>query len=301
MGTAHRHEASGAFQAAEQAVSIKGEPYAVPTYLCSNVIYARGNTIQKATNGVELVAALTKIDPKAAPLAGNFVGSWTLPSTYVDAWADTNGTTNLSAAYSPTLDKKTVADLRSVIHSCKVAGKNPCMDETYKDNTEAEKAYALGKANGFFGYTERLYYIRAANPESPLPTIISAPVGDGTHPVIFVDGLVFNPGCTGQCLADAQDVATYMASVPVRTLIAFSQDAPRKAIPRYLLQASQAFTRRRPPAPIPCTRPIFIVSRAQAYPNQGFSGARQALNDALLAALTAPPAKPAAPPRATSR
>jgi thiamine pyridinylase len=293
---------SEAFQAAQQAASINGEPYAVPTYLCSNVIYARSNTIQKATNGLELVAALTKIDPKAVPIAGNFLGSWTLPSTYVDAWADTKGTTNLRAAYHPTLDPRTMTDLRAVIHSCKVSGKNPCMDKTYKDNTEAEKAYALGKANGFFGYTERLYYIRAAKPDSRLPAIISAPVGDGTRPVMFVDALVFNPGCTGQCLADAQDVATYMASVPVRTLIAFSQDAPQGAIPRYLLQASQGFYLAPPASADPMYQAYLpIVSRAQPYPNQDFPEARQDLNKALLAALTAPPDKSVAPPKATSR
>lgn len=283
-------KALDAFETAQQAASIKGEAYAVPTYVCTNVIYARSSTVEKATNGSELVAALAKIDPTTAPLAGNFAGSWTLAGAYVDAWADTNGTANLAAAYSATLDPTAMVDLRAVVHSCEVSGNNPCIDETYKDNRKAEEAYALGKANGFFGYTEQLHYIRAIKPDSPLPSIISAPVGKGTHPVMFVDALVFNPGCTGQCLTDAQDVATYMASVPVRTLIAFSQDAPKGAIPRYLLQASQGFYAAPPASEDPMYKAYLpIVSQATAYPNQGFYSALTDIDKAVQAALAAPP------------
>lgn len=288
-----------AFPAAQQAVSVDDVPYGIPTYLCTNVLYARSNAVQKVKNGVELMDALAKIDPKAAPIAGDFEGSWTLPSMYVDAWADTNGTAKLASAYSPTLDPRTMTDLRAVVHGCEVSGKNPCMDKTYKDNTEAEKAYALGSANSFFGYTERLHYIRAAKADEPLPSIISAPMGDGTHPIILVDALVFNPGCTGACLVDNQTVAAYMDSVPVRALIAFSQDAPPGAIPRYLLQANQAFYK----TPSASADPMYqaylsIVSQAHVYPNQGFPEAHEALKNSVLASLTSSAAKAAALPNA---
>ncbi len=271
-----------AFPAALQAASLDGVSYAVPTYLCSNVIYARSNAVQRATSGEDLVLALAKIDPKVPPLVGNFAGSWTLPSTYVDAWADSNGTANLLGAYNPKLDPNTMKDLHAVVEACEVVNGNPCLDKRYKDNTEAEKAYALGKANGFFGYTERLHYIRSAKPDSPLPSVISAPVGDGTHPIMFVDALVFNPDCSGQCLEDARAVASYMASVPVRTLIAFSQDAPPGAIPRYLLQASQGFYASAPASDDPMYRAYLpIVTKAQPYPNRGFPAVREELNNAV--------------------
>lgn len=295
-------KAADAFPAAEQAVSVNGELYAVPTYMCTNVIYTGNSAVQKAANGTALIAALAKIDPKAAPLAGSFEGTWTLPSLYADAWADTNGAADLGAAYKLPLDPETMTDLRAVIRGCEVSGKNPCLDTTYKDNTEPEKAYALGKANGFLGYPERLYHIRAARPERPLPTVISAPVGHGSHPVAFVDGLVFNPSCAGQCLADARDLAMYMASVPVRSLIAFSQDAPQGSIPRYLLQASQAFYAAAPASADPMYKAYLpIVSQARSYPNQGYPEAREEINKALITALTAPANKAAIAPRAPGR
>jgi PhoPQ-activated pathogenicity-related protein len=112
---------------------------------------------------------------------------------------------------------------------------------------------------------------------------------------VFVDSLVFNPHCTGACLANAQALATYLSSVPVRNAIAFSQDAPAGALPRYLLQASQDFYRAPPAAADPMYQAYLpIVQAAQAFPNTHFPQSRKALQGSLNAALA--PARASANP-----
>lgn len=168
------------------------------------------------------------------------------------------------------------------------------VDGSYKQGTGAETAFASGNAGGFIGYTKQLFAIRHANPSAPLPAVISAPIGDGSNPLMFVDALVFNPGCVGACLSAAQAFATYMSSVAVRNIIAFSQDGPQGTLPRYLLQANPSFYSSSPASSDPMYKAYTtIVNRATPFPNTGFPEGRTALNDALTAALTSAPAKQA--------
>jgi thiamine pyridinylase len=146
--------------------------------------------------------------------------------------------------------------------------------------------FATGQANGFVGYTERLFYILDAAPSQPLPSVISAPLGLGTHPVMFVDALVVNPNCTGPCLANAMQFIAFMSQLGTRNLIAFSQDSRQPTFPRYLLQAridfyQDALARNNP------FYPAFwqIVRSAAEFPNQGFTANYLKLGPAVLQAL----------------
>lgn len=175
-----------------------------------------------------------------------------------------------------------------LVFSCEAnESHNPCLDGTYKDNTAAETSFANGGANGFVGYSERLFFILSANSSQPNLSVASAPMDAGNQPVMFVDALVFNPACTGSCLQDAQSFATFMSTLEVRNLIAFSQDAPPGTFPRYLLQANGSFYSSQPAASDPIYQGLWVnhVSLAQPYPNQGFPEARGALNETLLARL----------------
>lgn len=285
----------GALPAAWQAASVGGTAYGVPTYLCTNVVYSSSSAIGTAKNGTDLIGILSKIKPGVTPLVGNYKGSWTLPSTYVDAWADTNGAASATASFTIPLDPKTMGFFSSVVNGCTSSTKaNPCLDGSYKQGAGAETAFASGNAGGFIGYTEQLFAIRHANPSAPLPAVISAPIGDGSNPLMFVDALVFNPGCVGACLSAAQAFATYMSSVAVRNIIAFSQDGPQGTLPRYLLQANPSFYSSSPASSDPMYKAYTtIVNRATPFPNTGFPEGRTALNDALTAALTSAPAKQA--------
>jgi len=160
------------------------------------------------------------------------------------------------------------------------------MDGVYKTGQDAQAAFAAGNANGYLGYTENLFYIMNAYPGRQLPGILSAPMGAGSHPTMFVDAVTVNPACTGQCLADAQTFALFMSSVPTRNLIAFSQDVGPGATPRYLIQANRRFYTSQPASSDPAYQAYYpIVEAAVAYPNQGIVPVRLAMDSALRAAI----------------
>lgn len=280
-------EAGVAHPAAEEAVSIAGQSYGVPTYLCSYVVYSNSPNLSSATDGESLVQVLTDVAPGVRPLAANYSGSWTLPSSYLDAWADTNPTGVLSQALTLPLDAPTLDSFDDVVKSCALeAGVNPCLDGTYADNAQAEEAFASGQANGFMGYTERLFFIRKANPGMALPEVISVPLGTGSAPAVFVDALVVNAQCMGTCAEDARAFTGFMKDPAVRSLIAFSGDAPQGTTPRYLLQASQDFYQQEPARMDPMYQKyVQFLSGARPYPNQGFPQNRRALQAALKDAL----------------
>lgn len=272
-----------------RAVTVAGAVYGVPTYLCSNVIYANHPGIVDVDRAEELIPFLRTRNPDAVPLVANYAGSWTLGPDYVDAWADTHGNDpdQVAAAYRVPLDPATMQVFAPLVRACAADGKNPCLDDTYKDNTKAEEVFAQGKANAFLGYSERLFFILSSNRALPLPTPISAPLGAGSQPMIFVDALAVSAQCQGQCLADAQALTAYLSSAKVRTLIAFSQDAPAGTPPRYLLQANERFYSMAPAREDPVYQGIFtrVIQRGQPFPNQGFPKVRTALDAALMQAL----------------
>jgi thiamine pyridinylase len=276
----------GILPAAEQAASINGQLYGVPTYLCSNVIYAHDPRLGAVRDGAALYTFLRSLS-SSTPLVGNYAGSWILPSVYLDAWADTHGTAGLAGAYLPPVDTATLSSFAPLVKSCALGASNPCLDGTLKDNTRAESTFATGQANGYIGFTERLFYILSAG--SPPVSVISAPLGNGNHPVMFVDALVVNRHCTSSCLTNAMAFIQFMSQLATRSLIAFSEDAPQGTFPRYLLQANSAFYRG-PKAQQDPFYPQFwsFLPSAVPFPNQGFPEDRKALAAAVSAALTAP-------------
>ncbi|MEM1323398.1 MAG: extracellular solute-binding protein [Bacteroidota bacterium] len=269
-----------------------GKFYGMPTYLCSNIIYAYSTEIENAANGTELVEVLKGLQSGPTPLVGNFAGSWTLPSTYIDAYGDTydNQAATLLKAYSPPLDAGTMVPFSQVVDACQDAqGKNPCLDGTYKDNSEAEQLLAANNANGFIGYSERLYYISKFNPDT-LPDLISAPIGGGSNPVMFVDALFFNKECanSNECGGDASNFMYFMNQVETRNIIAFSLDVPQeKRIPRYLLQANKNFYTSAPAKDNGIYQKLKtrVTDLALPIPSDDLLNRRHVLNDSLKAAL----------------
>lgn len=278
----------GILPSAMQAATVNSVVYGIPTYLCTNVIYAYDAGLTAVQNGNDLLSFLIGLSPGDIPLVGNYAGSWTLPGTYLDAWADTNGTSGLAGAYLPPVDGMTMSTFDSLVESCMPNPTiNPCLDGTYSSGSCAETAFATSMANGFVGYTERLFYILTVNPTAQ-PYLISAPLGDGSDPVMFVDALVVNPNCTGVCLENATRFIQFMSQVSTRNLIAFSQDAKSQTnpspIPRYLLQANEGFYQGSPASQDPYYPQFWtILQNAAPFPNQGFPQDRKNLGKAIKA------------------
>ena len=264
--------------------------YAVPTYLCGNYIYCWDEQIAAQNSGQDVINFLSAHpDPTATPLIGNYKGSWTLPSFYVDAWADThsNDPTQVPASYNLPLDQPTMDIFTPIADLCGTDA-GPCLNGDFKDNTHAETLFAQNKANGFVGYTERLFYIlQARDGNIALPSVISAPLGTDSKPVMFVDALVLNPNSTGQSATDAEAFSRFMSSVEVRNIIAFSEDVSPKTFPRYLLQALESFYLTSTGSQNLIYQQLYpFVQESFAFPNTGFPEARVELNPVLEDALT---------------
>lgn len=274
----------GILPSALTAASVDGQVYGMPTYVCSNVIYAYDSDLTSVGDGAALLTFLSSLS-SGTPLVGNYSGSWTLPSTYLDAWADTNGTAGFAGAYVPPVDTVTMTPFRPLVQSCASVTLNPCLDGTYASGTGAETAFATGSANGFVGYTERLFYILTTSPQLQ-PSLISAPLGGGSNPVMFVDALVVNPNCTEYCLYNATAFIQFMSQITTRNLIAFSQDAPSGTFPRYLLQANSDFYTGSLAEQDPYYPQFWsFLQNAVPFPNQGFPQDRLLLGPAVKAAL----------------
>ena len=270
---------------AAAAVLVDGQPYGVPTYICSNVVYSYAD-ITKVGNAGALVTALKAANPDKPALTGNLAGSWTLPGSYIDAWADThtNDVGAVAKAIVGDLDKDTVTAFQKVVNACDRGDKNPCLNGGFTTTPEVE--FATRAANGFVGYSERLFYVKKQTSDTPF--VISAPLGAGKKPVMFVDALVFNKNMDEATKGAAHDFAKFLASPEIRELLSLSLDVPQdKRTYRYLMQASSAFWDLEKVK----SDPVFnvlreeVAAKAVALPNAGFPTNRKRLQAKLQQAL----------------
>ncbi len=280
----------GLLGTAVTSATVSSTVYGVPTYLCGNYIYSWDPGISSVNTGQGLIDFLSQSpNPSATSLIGNLKGSWTLPSAYVDAWADTytNDPSQVATSYNLPLDPTTMGTFTPVVYLCGVNG-GPCLGGSYKDNTLAETQFAQNLANGIVVYSERLFYIlQARGGDITLPYVISAPLGVNSNPLMFVDALVLNPACAGQCASDSQTFSAFMSSLEVRNLIAFSEDVSPMTFPRYLLQALETFYTTSTGSQNLIYQQLWpFIQLAEAFPNQGFPESRVALNTELEQDLT---------------
>lgn len=66
---------------------------------------------------------------------------------------------------------------------CESGGKNPCLDGTFgDDNDRSAKQFAEGKANAFFGYSERLTFIMRQGTGGARVEVPPVLLGEGKRP-----------------------------------------------------------------------------------------------------------------------
>lgn len=118
-------------------------------------------------------------------------------------YADSYGAQSLLAALSIHLDPAAVRNLKAFARECLVGDRNPCVNGDYDDPDVPTAAFAAGKAAAMFGYSERLYLIRKSAPQDHFH-VSSAPVGNGSHPVLFTDAFVLRKDCDQRCEAAAR-------------------------------------------------------------------------------------------------
>lgn len=272
--------------AGRSAVSLKGSIYGVPHWLCSHFIFSRDKRAAKAKTAAKLLAALNKADPAVPNLTADLLGSWNLPALYLDAWADSHGAGGVGSAITATLDPGVMKWFKQLSKQCETGGKNPCIDGTFDDNDLGAQQFAVGKSDAFLGYSERLSYMLQQGADTKKIRISSAPLGEGKHPILFVDAFVVRRGCDAVCQQTASRFAAYMNEPATQEWILMSRDKGENVVPRYLLPATRsAFRTRAVRRDAHFKRLAEEIEDGAPYPAHGLPAVRKKMRDAILAEL----------------
>jgi hypothetical protein len=226
---------------------LDNRPYAWPTYTCTNVIYSTESSIRDVDSLDELRAFLRSGARNAAPLAADFWGGSTTPALFVDSALD-----NKRGPLPVATDTAVVTSLRELFQLCGALDlvSNTCLNDSadaYKGRLDGFGRLRDGSVRGIFGYSEFAYYL--LRPPSQLTpqalSVISAPLGSHSQPLLFVDGLVLNKRCAADeaCHRIALEFARFVTSPEIQLSIAFGHDDDARSTPRYLLMAQESFWR----------------------------------------------------------
>jgi thiamine pyridinylase len=252
----------------------------------------RDRPAAKARNVDELATALRSISNQHPELAGNLLGSWNLPSLYLDAWEDANAGSSTAYALHQPLDIRTLDSLKKFSSLCQSSGVNPCLDGTYDDDqqpTLAADKFARGEADALFGYSERLFFVLSIASDDLAILITPAPMGNGKYPALFTDAFVLRRGAPANVEEAARLFVEFMTSQRIQEVIMTSGDVSAQAVPRYLIPATlSAFD-----APRLRNDRLFqalrsSISNAVPFPNVGFLNTRKAIRDEVKSALEKP-------------
>lgn len=260
---------------AKAVLNVNGQLFGVPHLLCGHFLVTRDATVAAAGSNAELVAALSKM-PAAQDMIGDFAGSWNVPALYLDGWADSYGTSHLAAPTYGTLDAGVLGQMRDLVALCRLQQANPCVEGDYHSGDgpdNASKAFARGEAAALIGYSERLHAVLKERPQSRKELMIeSAPLGNGSHPLLFVDALVLRSGVPAAVVRAADAFAAFLTSADMQEYLLMSGDAAKGATPRYLLPGTlDVMERPRVQQDAVYGRLFAIAQRGVPYPTTGWT------------------------------
>ncbi|QRK10047.1 hypothetical protein JQX13_08095 [Archangium violaceum] len=269
--------------------------YGIPHWLCGHFIISRDESVRQARTESALRQALTAINSPVPDMATNMLGSWNLPALYLDAWADRNGGANVaSAVTTASYDQAALQSMRDFVQSCESSGSNPCIDGTYalEENFDLPAIlFATGQVDATLGYSERLHVILKnlpAGQDASSLKISSAPLAEGSHPILFTDAYFLSVRCTYRCAEAALSFVDYMSRASTFEWLLMSEDAPEGSrVPRYLLPATlDAYSAPKVQAD-PFYPTLDMETRQGApFPNSGLLNIRQQMRDDILTSIT---------------
>lgn len=229
---------------ARQTATWKGTLYGIPSWLCTDFLYAFSNDPNKRLTFKDL-KALQPADPRV--LVTDFDGSWELPAMYLNTYIQTYGYPSIQDAFTKPIDSAVIQALTEYINACNGPDGNPCIDGRFHNAPDGtvEKVFATGGAQMALGFSERSFFINlyqtAPGHLSTIPMIWNWPYMATV--LMYTDALVTNRSTcsTGSCPGDSQAFTTLLTSAAMKTYIAFSKDLPAGTPARRLLVATQPF------------------------------------------------------------
>lgn len=276
---------------ARTAARVNGKAYAIPHWMCGYFLFSRDSKVAEAKNIKELVAVLNATPDTIPEIAGNLNSSWGTPALYVDSWEDNYSPADPTQAISTSLDTQSIRSLKEFADQCSSEGKNPCLDKTYKDNALAQARFAKKEVETAFGYSESLFDILQSTPPPHVDgsiIISSLVLGNGSHPLFFMDGFVMPKGKSKEIKAAAAAFVKYMQRPETYTWIVMSQDAPG-APARYLIPATVSAFAAEPIKANAYYQTIqATLSNGRNFPNSGLPEINSQMRDAIISELQQP-------------
>lgn len=279
-------------------VTYQGKTYGVPSWLCSEFLFAFDPAIKTLTSETEMISYMNGLTTNRAKLAGVFLGSWGLTADYLFGYAQNNGYANIASALTDPIDPSVVANINTISSECAFSGANDCITQSgYKSLPDGQVAKLLadGTTSTYMGFSEQSFYIELFGGDLSQLSLTPMLWGTQQTPMLYTDAFVTSQAnCAADpCLSDAKAFTGLMVSDQMRNYIAFSGDLPGGTPPRHLAVATQSFYQQAnvksdpiysqliPYLPTANAFPNFLMAQDQAYIHQGTCQALQALNPAI--------------------
>ncbi|WP_428267505.1 hypothetical protein [Haliangium sp.] len=256
---------------AQEAVSQDGETWGVPHWTCGYFVISEDAGVREANDLTALLDRLADAGTERADIVGDIDGSWDAVMVYLDAFIDSYGDGDVQAALAAeTLDPMVDSALRALGTSCAQDGEAMC-------GSDGVEKFATGGADALIGYSERLHPILATEGRTVANLhIASAPLGSGSHPMLFTDALVLSPRCSSErCQEAARAFASYYVSDRVFEVVLMGLDTDT-SVARYLLPSTTTAFDTDAVAADPYYRQLEEeIQGARAYPTSGVPEARE--------------------------
>lgn len=276
-------------------VTYNGATYGVPSWLCSEFLFAFDPTIKGLNSLGDMTAYMSGLTSNRAKLAGVFLGGWGLTADYLFGYAQNNGYANIASALTNPIDPAVIANINTISDECAYSGSNECITQAgYKalPDGQVAKLLATDVTSTYMGFSEQSFYVELFGGDISQLSLIPMLWGTTQTPMLYTDAFVTSSAnCSADpCLSDATAFTDFMISDQMRNYIAFSQDLPAGTPPRHLAVATQSFYQQATVTADPIYSqlvnylltanafPNFLMEADQANIHQGTCQALQAIN-----------------------
>lgn len=212
------------------------EIVAVPHWMCGYYLFTDENSVAFSSEHEKLQKAFGDKKPN---LAADFLGSFNLPSIYIDCYNSIYPQRDLPTDYKD-LDVQVISRMQNFLDVCRDVKSNPALDGTYHEAPEnLVNTFMSGKVGSVIGYSEFLHQIRKSQAVGKKKLIVRPDPFNPKNPIRYLDVFVMPKGISERKKELASKFADYMTSCSTYQWIMLSEDVALKArIPRYLLPAT---------------------------------------------------------------
>jgi|SRR5579871_1606935 len=229
------------------AVTIDGQVYGVPSWLCSDFLFSTGNGFGDIKTFADLQALLAKVPQGRRGLVGDLDGSWTIPAFYIQAFVQSHADMTAAAAAAAPIDAAVIARLAKFGDYCSLSNGDPCIDGTLHNAMDGavEHDFVSEQAATDIGFSERSFFLAYYQGVPASLSLTAMPWGDKPDAprLVYTDAFVTNHATCAKdpCETDAAGFAAFMTSASTKKYIAMARDLPGGAPPRHLIVATKAF------------------------------------------------------------